>query len=298
MSAAPLRREVAQRLAREVSGLSGVAALAIVGSVARGHVDELSDLELLVVWDEVPSPSQRQALLSAWQARSTRSFTRAHLWFGVDNVRVRGFPVDVVHHTVSSLCEIEQEVLSGDLSHQEVLANVMRAEVLWGELQRPVYPPELAEKTLRICVSPAPLGALLLPLERGDLLRLHERRLDWVRMLAIALHAANHEFWPGDRAMLEVLSRLPEAPPEVGPRLRRVLEDPAALPELYSLLQEALQLAARRVPDWNAAPVLARLPTVLRRRWSEAHLQRWLDGEEVEPPLLELQSGKTSGAPS
>ena len=63
------RREFAQRLSTHLQQFAEIQAIAVLGSVARGYSDAYSDLELLLVWNELPSPDQQSTLLRALHAQ-------------------------------------------------------------------------------------------------------------------------------------------------------------------------------------------------------------------------------------
>jgi hypothetical protein len=283
--AGDLRFEIGAHLVAQIDPEGSLGA-AIVGSVGRGFADAYSDLELLLVWAEPPDDRVRDEIEAAWGARSSRRFTRLQRWFGVDNLEVRGFPIDVIHQTLAGIDETAAVVeRDADLSGQEVLANLVTARWLRGGLPRPVYSDALAALTLERHVRPLPLGSAQIPALRGDRVRFADRCVRWAREIGIALHAANRRFWPGDRSVIEGIACLPHRPPDAEERLRAAMEQapPDAVRTLAALMDDTLSLAAARVPAWMSAPVRERLGQVRRCRWTEEELQRWLAGHAIPP---------------
>ncbi|MEQ1566645.1 MAG: hypothetical protein ABMA64_13475 [Myxococcota bacterium] len=274
-----MRTEIAASLVARIDP-PGLVGAAIVGSVGRGLADAWSDLELLLVWDAPPETQVRDEIQRAWGATAIRRFTRPERWFGVDNLDVRGFPVDLIHQTEASLDETASAVeASAELPGQEVLANLVSARWLRGARPPPVYSDGLAALTLERHVHPLPLGSALVPALRDDRVRYADRAVRWAKDLALALYAANRRFWPGDRALIEGVAALPDTPPGVESRLRTAF---SAHPSegvllLSTLLDESLALAAHRVPGWSSAErVRSRAREARRCAWTEEELQGWL----------------------
>jgi predicted nucleotidyltransferase len=90
------RLDFAQTLSTELRQFPGIDTIAALGSVARGYSDQYSDLELLLVWKELPSADQQATLLQALQAdyRYPTFDPGYHSAF-----RIQGIPVDLWHTT-------------------------------------------------------------------------------------------------------------------------------------------------------------------------------------------------------
>jgi predicted nucleotidyltransferase len=59
------RFELAQDISQELRKFTGIQAIMVGGSVARGYADEYSDLELPLFWDDVPSDRTRLDIAAA-----------------------------------------------------------------------------------------------------------------------------------------------------------------------------------------------------------------------------------------
>ncbi|MBX2796809.1 MAG: hypothetical protein KTR31_04045 [Myxococcales bacterium] len=268
------RIQIAQQLTQALH-VSDLQHVAIVGSVGRGLCDAYSDLELFLVWNEPPTDDQRDAVLQASSAVSFRRFTRDAPWFAVDNVAVHhpgapdGFLVDVIHQTSASLTALAERAPTASLADQEALANLVWARWLRGHWPAVPYPPALAHHTLATHLRFTALGGLWLPAVRHDLVRFAARRVRWAHTIALVLHAANHRYWPGDRAVDHALAELPRTPPQAAQRLRAamVAEPEPAVQALSELAVAAVTLAAQHVPQWDPEPLQERLTLSRRIAW-------------------------------
>ena len=146
------RAALARRLAPAWAADPEVAAVAISGSTARGLADARSDLELGVYWRRPPTDDQRQRAVDARGAAVTRRFTRGEdpgRWFGVDNLQLGGFGVDVAMNTVAADAAVEHALTGSDLRAHELGAMLAELVPLRGEAlvagwrARLVYPDRL-----------------------------------------------------------------------------------------------------------------------------------------------------------
>src|SRR5215216_5208663 len=92
------RLDFAHTLSTHLQQFADIEAIAVLGSVARGYSDAYSDLELLLVWKELPSPDQQSALLRALQAEYRYpTFDPGYQ----SAFRIQGIPVDLWHTTIA-----------------------------------------------------------------------------------------------------------------------------------------------------------------------------------------------------
>src|SRR5215212_1440242 len=92
------RLDFAHTLTTELQKFAGLEAIAVLGSVARGYSDAYSDIELLLVWNQLPSPDQQSTLLRALHAE----FRYPAFDPGYQSAfRIRGIPVDLWHTTIA-----------------------------------------------------------------------------------------------------------------------------------------------------------------------------------------------------
>ncbi len=242
-------REVARRVGDGFDGLPSVAAVLVHGSVALGVVDELSDVDLLVVFrSEIPPLSERVRILrvlgSGW---SFDERTAGSLFPVVDkDGEVGGVPVTVHYQTVPWIDGVLSEVLDRGAISTEALpfrpytlpALIQRAWVLrdhnghverWREWAE-VYPERLRANILRHFAPTL--------MEHTDELERTARRglgarnfiffLNWaVDDLTSILFALNGVYDPADRRMDTcVVPHLPYLPAGYVAAMQDVLEGP------------------------------------------------------------------------
>ncbi len=242
-------RAVAYRVAEGFDALSDVSAVLVHGSVALGAVDELSDVDLLVVFQsEIPPLSERVGILrslgSGW---SFGERNPASLFPVVDkDGKVDGAPVTVHYQTVPWIDGVLSEVLDRGAISTEALpfrpytlpALIQRAWVLrnhnghverWREWAE-VYPERLRANILRHFAPTL--------MEHTDELERTARRslgarnfiffLNWdVDDLTSILFALNGVYDPADRRMDTcVVPHLPYLPAGYVAALQDVLEGP------------------------------------------------------------------------
>src|SRR5215218_7491667 len=92
------RLEFARTLSTELQQFADIQTIAVLGSVARGYSDAYSDLELLLVWNQLPSPDEQSTLLRALHAdHRYPTFDPGYQ----SAFRIQGIPVDLWHTTIA-----------------------------------------------------------------------------------------------------------------------------------------------------------------------------------------------------
>ena len=229
------RVELADRIAPAWTALPGVEAVVISGSVARGLADDWSDLELGVYWAEPPTTATRDIAVTALGAQVTRRLSHGEGdgWFGVDNLRVHGFQVDVAMNTVGGIEGTMGRVVAGeDLSDASadlvgILAEIIplaghdrvrawQHSLVFGDALRVA----VLEHQLRL----SPATALEVDFARHDRFRLAERILLWIARGRRALFALNKQWYPGNKAAMARIGALALQPPDSYRRLQQALE--------------------------------------------------------------------------
>jgi predicted nucleotidyltransferase len=253
---------VAKRLADEYRKDPGVVAVLVAGSAGTGEADDMSDLDLVVLWSHAPSDDARRAPIEAvdgeiediapfeeeeWAESfavgdvhvGTSMFLADTLERYLDELLLRADPTDNAQILVAALQEAI--VLHGEelvaawreraATYPEALARAVAAQSLqwqggWGSA--------VAFAARRDLV---PLGSVVDPAIRA-LLRL---------LLALNRRYLSH---PRFKRWRILVRRLRIAPLHVEQRLDVVLgTDPRlAVLELQSLLEEAVSLAERELP--------------------------------------------------
>jgi len=220
----------------------------ISGSVARGLADDQSDLEIGVYWTEPPSLSLRDRAVASLGAKMTRRVTlgEGQAWFGVDNLRVQGFQVDVAMNTVAGIeATIRRVVAAEDLGNRSAdlvgiiaefvaLAGPERVQAWQQSL---VYDDALRSAMLKHQLKLAPASALEVDFARDDRFRVLERMHAWIARGRRALFALNKRWYPGHKA---AMARIPELPIQPAHSVQR----------LDSALDGPTETAATTLVDW------------------------------------------------
>lgn len=273
------RLAVARDLAARLDSPS-VAAIGVIGSVARGWADRWSDLELMVVWETVPGEDERGRWLAAAGVSAVRSFPADAPVRADDEGRIAGLKVDVSHVATADLDAASRQLRHGEpgdaaLPAQRLAASVLSGvplagEPAWASLVEGLgrYPAGLARRTLAGAVHFGPHAWLTMLAERGDVAPLHDALVRVSRTLLVAWFALNDRFvatsdgkWAG-----RYVATLPLVPVQAASRLRDLFEGPltSRAAGAATLIDETLALADERFGADLVAPVRARVRSALR----------------------------------
>jgi hypothetical protein len=250
-----------------------VAAILVGGSVARGHADRWSDLELGIFWTGAPTEAARAAAAGVAGAAQRRVFPNAATEAWEEEYRVGGVKVDVGHLTVAAAEQIIDDVtVRGDpaLAKQVFVAAVRDGVPLHGgallagwKVRAAAYPDELARAMVAEHLAFGPHWWLEMLAERDDLLALYgllcrvERSVLGVLLGLNRVYPASAEFKWADR----LAGSLTVAPPHLARRLKRVFraEPREGVREAARLIDETVALVEAHLPTVDTAAVRARL---------------------------------------
>ena len=262
------RLKVARQVASRLAGVRDVRAIAVAGSVARGLADAYSDVELLVLWDQLPDDAVRHAIAADLGAEFLYPYDGpAH----EDNLRRGDLQVDLQHSTVAHEEATIVRVLE-DYSLDEADVHFMDTlrtcvplhggEILapWKERARQ-YPDPLARRMIARHIDGFWGGHLTVHAARDNPLVYYaalcalQERLFWV------LLALNGMYYPTRKWLFHYLARMAIAPTRAAERLRRSFTVPPAeaAAEMERLMSETLDLVATRYPEMEVAPARQRL---------------------------------------
>lgn len=232
MSEATLvRLELAERLAPAWIDLPGVAAVVVSGSTARGLADDASDLELGVYWTSPPDDALRQRAVDRLGAVLLRRYSCdiERGWFGVDNVLVDGFPIDVAMNTVATIDAEIEAVENVDLLGMiaEVRA-ITGADIVAGWQARLGIDDALRRTLVTRELRPLPASAHRLDVARAHPIRALERQLQWATVGLRAAFPLDHRWFPGLKAAIVRVDDLPSSPTDSRARITRGLSGPTA----------------------------------------------------------------------
>jgi predicted nucleotidyltransferase len=251
-------RAVAQRVADAFP--TEVVEVVLTGSVSRGVADEVSDVEMLVVSEELPAYDEAAGVaasagLSGVDTWVPRDLPARHLG-GV----FAGTPIELVWWSRAFAEErvralLACEILDGRITTADALVHglTLRGGVLLAEWQRRLgrYPPELAialiESSVLMWRGYQPNGMLTL-MRSGERLPLVERLVDDARRIVRIVFALNRVWEPTLKRLAARVGPLSLKPDLLAERLASALserEPRAAIQTTYELAAETLAL----VPD-------------------------------------------------
>lgn len=260
------RRALAARLAPAYTALPGVAAVVISGSVARGLADGWSDLELGVYWHDIPDDAVRDRAIGALGAERTRRVGVVHDygWFGVDNLVVGGFPVDVAMNTCDAIERCIHQVVDhrvvADDKH-DLVGMIAEVVPLFGHervvawQRRLVLDDPLRAALVAHHLRLTPACALDLDVARNNDVRAVERTLSYVQGGLRALFALNGAWFVGFKAAYARIPTLARQPPRTVERLGVALRGPSAeaaaaivgwVDEVYGLAEDVADVKRAR----------------------------------------------------
>ena len=258
------RFDAARHLGAHLVSFAGLEAPLVSGSVARGYSDAYSDLEVMLVWDQPPSPAVRHAVMQAWQAdfRYPASHpNHRHAW------QLPSVPVDVWHTTAVQEEAVIARVVHdysldlADHSHMETLGVGIalhgRDRVEPWKRAVEAYPAELARRMLAMYLPHFHLRHLNLAAQRDNPTAYYHTLTDIQCSLFLVLLALNKTYFPTFRWLYPTLERLPIGPAQGAARLRQMLHAPplVAARQLRDVLTETLALVEAYYPDLDTASV-------------------------------------------
>jgi len=271
------RRRIAQRVAEAHVARGGGSMLALVsGSVVEDIADALSDVDMSIVFEQLPDePALREACAAAgaapwfWQAGSLAEGSL------VVAFRLDGVEVQIAYSDQATLVrELDQVLIAHDpdTPNHKLAEGLLKAEPLAGAdrlqaLQARVgaFPPELGRAmAAHFLGQVTPWRAVAQLLDRDALLWCRELQVQAAYRLLGALAGLNDLYFTTFqfKRMTRFAAKLRLAPAGLAERLERVLrsDSPAAFAELHALEGEVLGLVTGRWTDLDLVAV--------RQRWS------------------------------
>ena len=251
-----------------------VAAVLAGGSVARGHADRWSDLELGVFWVAVPTEAARAAAASAAAATDRCDYPDAALPEArEEDYLIGGVKVDVVHLAVEAADRVIGDVTErGDatVTKQILLSTVRHGIPLHGaallaawRARTVAYPDGLARAMVEQHLAFGPHWWLEMLAERDDLPYLYDLLCRVEHSVLGALCGLNRVYAPSTTLKWteRVAGDLTVAPSDLTGRLKRVFraEPREGVQEARRLIEETVALVEAHLPTVDTAAVRARL---------------------------------------
>lgn len=267
-----LRREVAERVGRAYAALDGVAAVALTGSVARGHADRFSDSELLVVWEGEPSHQGRASVVDRESEDHRMLPDEDELFVGRDDSGEpnTGLLIEVVHMRRDSVEEVLRDVLDNSnasldlqpLVHALANAQVIAGDALvseWAARTHP-YPVDLRRAMVNTYAQVDNFWRHEMWLARSNPLMQREQLVGIQKQMLVVLQAVNGRYHFGFKWVDRLIDELTVAPEglrelvaSTDPEDVRVLiEDVYDLCEAHDCDVDVDQL--RRIFRWRRTP--------------------------------------------
>jgi hypothetical protein len=265
-------RSIAERNAARLARDPNVLAVLLMGSVARGESDRISDIDCAVYYREIPDEDAYNEILR----RATESGGGIHggdrengiaVYEFVDGVRC-----DFAHATLALWEKDVSPVLErfeADAPYQKVLGGVVEGIPLYGGAviatlkEKAVYPDGLAKAMIEKHLAFYPLSIMeKMQAGRGDLLWLYESLVESQKNVLGVLMGLNRKYhWGEYKRVHRLAAELTIAPANLAARLRRVF---TALPvdaahEMGLLADETLALVATHFPDIDLTAARKRL---------------------------------------
>ncbi len=271
------RLDIARQLAERIRAFSGVQAIIVGGSVARGYADAYSDLELPIVWDTLPTDETRLAVVAALQGEFLYGYDGPAQ---EDQLLINGFQVDLWHNTVSEENAVFKAVLqeySTGLGESNFLDTVRACIPLYGEalIQEwkrlaAQYPDELVLKNIRETLPTFEAGQLTVLAYRENPTAFYAAISRQQQAMFMVLLALNRLYFPTFKWMYQVLETMRIKPAAVEQRFRQTFTASyaEAVQDTTQLLHETLALVEQTFPQVDTAAVHRRL-AYARRMYSD-----------------------------
>ncbi|HEX6291895.1 MAG TPA: nucleotidyltransferase domain-containing protein [Herpetosiphonaceae bacterium] len=256
------RLDFAHTLSTHLQQFTAIEAIAVVGSVARDYSDSYSDLELLVVWDQLPTPDQHATLVRALQAEYRYPVFDP----GYQSAfRIQGIPVDLWHTTRANEHAVIHSVLhewSLDLVANNRVDTLRSCLPLYGEQHVHVwqastaaYPSELALRFIQSYIPHFHLRHLNFAAHRDNPTAFYHTLSAIHCSLFLVLLALNESYFPTFKWMYPALRRMRHTPHQIAARLHAMFHKPPihAADHLRVVLAETLDLVERAYPQIDTA---------------------------------------------
>jgi hypothetical protein len=265
--------KIARRNAEAIAGDPNVAAILLMGSVARGESDRYSDIDTAIYYYDAPTEEQFNQIHDAAVAAGGGLIGGApEKGFAVYQFVAGGVRCDFAH---ASLAQWDRDVAAvlerfeADSPMQKVLGGVVEGIPLFGETliadlkAKAAYPDGLVKAMVERHLGfwPTALVRRMIA-DRGDLLWLTETLVEAQKNILGILMGLNRIYHWGEYKRLDTLaSSLAIAPERFAQRLRQVQRaaPEGAIDGIDALADETLTLVERHLPAVDITTARKRL---------------------------------------
>lgn len=256
-----------------------IRAIMVTGSVADGHTDDASDIDIILFLEQAVSEEVFQAACdSAIQSGGGVHFGTAKDGFAVYEY-IDGIRVDLGFNFIAETEEIVTgitERAETDLVHQLVVTGIQKAVVLHGEAliagwraRLAQYPPALGEAMIKTYLRFHSRWIMQrMGVERDETMWMNEVFLDAAKNLVAALCAVNGLYHPGKwKGVGHTIDKMQHKPDRLLARLEGMFTAPLAqaVIDLDALILEVIALVETRLPQVDISRAKSRY-TVARVR--------------------------------
>ena len=263
---------LARRVATAYSANPKVAAAIVGGSVARGHADRYSDIEVGIFWRQPPTDDDRRAAAEATGGDVHYLYPYdpdEQVWFDslflghlTPGQRATGLEVEVPHYTTDFVERVLDDVLERyDPSElkQNLLAVLPVAIPVHGQalieawrLRAANYPRGLALAVVKKYAQIEFFWRTEMFLERGNnLMLLYDTLAQVSKSLLHLLLALNRIYYSGFKWIHLQIRQMQVTPPDFERRLTKVFQSEplTAIRELPVLVEETYTLIEKAMPE-------------------------------------------------
>jgi hypothetical protein len=267
------RLSLARQLSEVYAPSDGIAALGVTGSVSHGWADAFSDIELLVIWDNAPTESEREMFVQEAGGTSLRLFPRDSTGTGEwsEDYLVHDVKIDVSHYMLELLDRHVHDVVDRfdtSLNKQHVLAAIQFALPLYGEAlfeakrqQLASYPDGLRVAMVEEHCRFGPHQWVETLAARGEIVGLHDIFVRASQNLVSTLIAVNRIYHPGFKWLDHTIGDMRVRPLHMSARLQSLFRSPPVVraQELRRLIEETLALVEETMPEIDTSAARTQL---------------------------------------
>lgn len=258
------RLAFARELGLKLRNLSGLSAIVVGGSVARGFADEYSDLEMPLFWETLPTDDLRLAIAADLGADFLYPFN-GPAW--EDNLLIQGLQVDLWHCAVSDEEQVIASVLQGsnlDLGASNFMDTLRSCVPLHGEeliacwkAKAQIYPDDLAARNIAQAVSALEATHLSVLARRGNSTLFYGQVSAIQQQVFMILLALNRRYFPTFKWIYPTLAELAIKPDAAEARFRQAYTLPPleAAEDTARIVTETLRLVEAQFPQIDTKEV-------------------------------------------